>query len=162
MTKYRFTYSSTFQNELCTFAQIHRFDDKNTFKQSWKSWIQEHQELMDLEIQRLQRNGYQGDITNKMYKSVRYYYGCAKKNNKKTRPTTYICISKTYHTAVDDHLQSIRKCKPEKAFQLFLQDEKYKDIFEQEKKKIQNCGITNDSNILCKLKKTYKNRYYKK
>jgi len=158
---YRFTYSPSFQKELIAFSQTHRFDDLSTFKEAWTLWNQENRIIFNLEKQALEQKGYKGDINIKMYKSVRYYY--CNFQNKKSRKIhkKYVCLSNNYHKAVDNHLQSIEKYKPEISYKLFLENLTYQKIIQQEEKYMENLGISK-TDISYKLKKNYKNRYYKK
>ena len=72
----RYTYNTEVVNHLSTFAKIHKYDDRKVFKESWQKWIEDPdiKKIIMNEVTRLQTNGLEGDILDKMYKSARYYY----------------------------------------------------------------------------------------
>lgn len=73
---YRFKLNAEIANELDYFAKIHQYDDRKSFKDAWKEWIEKEdiRALLDSEQKQLLANGFTGDVIDKMFKSARYYY----------------------------------------------------------------------------------------
>ena len=71
---YRYKFSQDFMTDLYEFSKIHQYDDRDSFKEAWKTWILLNDEPIQAEIESLTENKYDGDILVKMYKSARYYF----------------------------------------------------------------------------------------
>ena len=73
---HRFDFSEEITEELAHFTNIHQYDDRKTFKDAWKEWINtsDVQDKIQEEKDRLHNLGFQGNILDKMFKSVRYYH----------------------------------------------------------------------------------------
>ena len=71
---YRFKFTEDFMSELYKFSKIHQFDDRKDFKEAWKIWTEENEQIIDSEMCRLLHLGYNGDVLDKMFKSARYYF----------------------------------------------------------------------------------------
>jgi len=104
---YRFKFTNEVTNELTYFAKLHQFDDRKTFKEAWKEWIEtpEISSMIKIEIDRLTSIGYDGDILDKMFKSARYYFrkkSLEKKEPKKRRE--YIGLSNDVLKKIDEHI----------------------------------------------------------
>lgn len=183
----RYTYNAEVVNHLSNFAKIHEYDDRKVFKEAWQKWIEEPEikkVIMD-EVARLQMNGLMGDVLDKMYKSARYYYR-KKTNNisKQIEPRKeYEGLPRTILKSIDDHIYAeinnniilsdkltgtlrsnisaansfINYCK--------LHSEVIKELLPT--KEVEN--VTYRANnlrdeikvVTDRLKKTYKNRFYK-
>lgn len=157
---YRYKFTNDFTNILFEFAKIHQLDDKETFKEAWKIWIQENDEEIKLECNRLLLNDYKGDIIEKMYKSARYYL--RNKSTEKKEPHNrrkYINISKELLEQMDIFINNNKDLKPKISFIEFCNQ------YQQSIKEsiIQMCknGITESGLIQEKIKKTFKNRYFR-
>ena len=162
---YRYKFSDEFMEPLTEFSSKHRFDEAELFKMYWDRWESQPQNvsLVDREERRLKAIGYEGDIHEKMYKTVRYYLknkSLEKKEPKKRRK--YITLDKEFLEKMDDHILQVAmvdNMKPAYAFNNFtslpdnmrLVDEQIKTMMEKE---ITEVEANN------KIKKTYKNRYY--
>jgi hypothetical protein len=158
---YRFKFTKDFMEELYTFSKIHQYDERNDFKEAWKIWAEDNEELINNEIKRLNELGYDGDIMDKMFKSARYYF--RKKSTEKKEPKQrrqYISVARELLDAMDVHIEeniNTENFQPKTGFILFckaneiLLKETLTKILEQVKdiELIQN-----------KIKKTYKNRYF--
>ena len=72
MTTFRYTFSAPFADELCQFAKLHRFDDRDMFKESWTTWVSDNQEMIEEETNRLYENCYRGDVLQKMFKRRKF------------------------------------------------------------------------------------------
>lgn len=183
----RYTYNAEVVNHLSNFAKIHEYDVRKVFKEAWQKWIEEPEikkVIMD-EVARLQMNGLMGDVLDKMYKSARYYYR-KKTNNisKQIEPRKeYEGLPRTILKSIDDHIYAeinnniilsdkltgtlrsnisaansfINYCK--------LHSEVIKELLPT--KEVEN--VTYRANnlrdeikvVTNRLKKTYKNRFYK-
>jgi hypothetical protein len=155
---YRFKFTEDFMSELYKFSKIHQYDDRKDFKEAWKKWTEENEQIIDSEMCRLLRLGYNGDVLDKMFKSARYYFrkkGTEKKEPKQRRP--YISVNRELLEAMDIHIEE-NSIQPKDGFTDFckknelLLKETITLIFEQ--------GIKDKDIIEDKIKKTYKNRYF--
>ena len=89
---YRYNFDEGFMDELTAFAKLHEHDSRLDFKDAWKSWMSENKELVDAETERLVQLGFAGDVADKMFKSVRYYF------RKKSLVPSVQPVRKTYDT----------------------------------------------------------------
>jgi hypothetical protein len=132
------------------------------YKEEWTRWVTNNDELIDTESRRLKSLGYDGDIHDKMYKSGRYYFRNKTEHTVKTR-RKYISLEHEILGAMDEHLSvnyHMPHFKPATAYDQFCIE--YKDVIQSEVERISeenHDGMTKDD-ILLKMKKTYKNRYY--
>lgn len=72
----RFEFSGTLIERVMAFANLHRYDDRKTYKEAWTVWLA-HDEIATLlnnEVGRLTALGYKGDVADKLFKSGRYYF----------------------------------------------------------------------------------------
>jgi hypothetical protein len=148
--------------ELHSFSKVHKYDDKNTFKESWKNFVLEQEEIVYNEVRRLKQNGYDGDIIDKMYKSARYYF--RKKSNAKKDPKErrkYITFDPKILDAMDCHIKdnlTKTEYQPKNGFSNFCKENEA--IVREYMAKLYNDGLTESKSIEDKFKKTYKNRYF--
>jgi len=72
----RFEFSSQLVELVTAFANVHRYDDRKTYKEAWAQWMAgaEVADLFATEVARLKALGYKGDAADKLYKSGRYYF----------------------------------------------------------------------------------------
>ena len=47
---YRFKFTKDFMEELYTFSKIHQYDERNDFKEAWKVWTEDNEEIINNEI----------------------------------------------------------------------------------------------------------------
>ena len=146
---YRYKFSDEFMGPLTEFSSKHRFDEATLFKMYWDRWESQPQNasLVDREERRLKAIGYEGDIHEKMYKTVRYYLknkSLEKKEPKKRRK--YITLDREFLEKMDDHILQVAMVD-----NMRLVDEQIKTMMEKD---ITEVEANN------KIKKTYKNRYY--
>lgn len=89
-TIYRYKFSDNLIEKMMQFASIHRYDDRETFKEAYLKWknTDDIKEIINKETERLQNSGYQEDIDKKIYHSLRYYFSKRKFKNMN-------CTSKT-------------------------------------------------------------------
>ena len=160
---FRFKFREDFMIELSNFSKIHQYDSRKDFKESWKIWVQDNEELVNEEIRYLVNIGYNGDINDKMFKSARYYFrkkGTEKKEPKQRRD--YVNISKKVLDSMDEHIrQNLDNddiLKPSIGFERYCLNNI--EILKEEIKELCATGLTDSNEIQNKFKKTYKNRYF--
>jgi hypothetical protein len=171
--------------QIAYFAKLHQFDDRQTYKTHWTRWFSENQISLEAEIQRLTANGYTGDVNEKMYKAGRYYFRKKKEDEKEGQdekegkdgkdekerqdvdkpPYTskkYITMSKGLLAEMDKHIVSSiendRTYTPAKGYTVFC--ERYVALLAVETARLILATQLNDTQIIAKIKKTYKNRYF--
>ena len=184
---YRFNFSNTFIKELEYFSKIHKYDDRKTFKTEWDKWIKEEpmKELIENEIEKNKKEGYEGDIMDKMFKSARYYYRKKKDNEPFTNEETnneetkeikkeknFTGLSKQIIQCMENHIHliirekvdentNISKIDPSSAFKDFCNTHIHEitdEIFILKDKIKLN---EKEKEIQIKFKKSYKNKFYK-
>jgi hypothetical protein len=159
---YRYKFTEDFTNEMYKFSKIHQYDHRKDFKEAWKIWLENNDEIVSDEVRRLSNLGYNGDILDKMYKSARYYYrkkSTEKKAQKKRR--AYQSVQKNLIQAMDDHVKTHineEDYKPSEGFDRFCKENL--DLLKEEVSILCKNGFTNSEEIKQKIKKTYKNRYF--
>jgi hypothetical protein len=159
---YRFKFTKEFMDQLYNFSKIHQYDDRKDFKEAWDIWVDENNELINDESNRLDILGYNGDIIDKMFKSARYYF--RKKSDIKQEPVKrrqYIKLSKELIMLIDKHIVDNiynEDYQPKIGFTLFCENNN--EQIKEETIKIVEQGVTDKHLIQDKLKKTYKNRYF--
>lgn len=176
----RFLFSEEVTELLTEFSKIHQYDERKDYKEAWANWIQEPdiQPELDAEVKRMHQQGFDGDVLDKMFKSVRYYY--RKKQSKNINddddkesvqsPRTYDTLPIDVLAKIDHHIKSQIKTnicinnkvitstiKPAICFDNFCQENKHLIV-----ELLDNVAPTNDvvKQLIAKLKKSYKNRYY--
>jgi hypothetical protein len=159
---HRYKFTQAFMDELYEFSKIHQFDDRKLFKEAWTIWLEESDTLIQNEKERMNNLGYEGDVLDKMFKSARYYF--RKKSSIKPEPKErrkYISVKRELLEEMDNHivggLNNKNKYKPSEGFDDFCQKNT-----ETLKKEIETLIEKNieSSEIMAKIKKTYKNRYF--
>jgi hypothetical protein len=151
------------------FATLHKNDDRKVFKEEWQKWIQTEviANLFESETNRLKKEGYIGNIVDKLYHSARYYYRKKPNNENKDSeekkrkkyelmdPTILNNIEKHILSQVREHIVDIKQVEnkiithcdisPANAYKKFLET---------------NPDLSGDETYFAKLKKTYKNRFF--
>jgi hypothetical protein len=159
---FRYKFTQEFMDELYKFSKIHQYDHRKDFKEAWKIWTEENDELIVTEIRRLDNLGYEGDIIDKMFKSARYYY--RKKSTEKKAPKqrrVYVGLQKELLESMDKHINeniSNKEFKPSTGFDNYCG--KNIDLLKLEINRLLSNGIKCSEDIKNKIKKTYKNRYF--
>ena len=117
----RFEFSSEIIEQVTAFANVHRYDDRKTYKESWTAWLA-HDEIATLltaEIARLNDLGYKGDVADKLFKSGRYYFRGKQlqppnQNQNQTQNQTqiqkpsrvrYVTVSRSLLDVMDEHIE---------------------------------------------------------
>jgi hypothetical protein len=187
---HRFLFNEQFMVKLHEFSKFHQYDERKMFKTEWEKWSNQStiREIIEAEIDRMTKQGFEGDIPDKMFKSARYYF--RKKSLKQElqiesienpeslkielEPQSEIKkkerIPKEWLKQMDKHIKeqiqkninpntNISETKPYDSFIHYCgqyKDEIYKQIQDTDK---QNHETIN--NYIEKIKKVYKNRFYK-
>jgi hypothetical protein len=159
---FRFKFTEEFMEELYKFSKIHQYDDRKDFKEAWTNWVDENEELIQEETDRLHNLGYDGDILDKMFKSARYYF--RKKSPVKVEPKKrrqYISVSHELLEAMDTHIRTnigLPEYQPKTGFVNFY--EANNSLILQTFRSLCQQDIKDIEFIQTKLKKTFKNRYF--
>ena len=165
---FRHKFSDEFVNEIFAFSKIHQYDARKIFKEEWNKWIEtiEIQSLVNIEKKNLSKNGFIGDVMDKIFKSARYYY---RKKSNIEKPAKerkeYTGLSKDFLKSMDNEIekQIITNKAPAEAYEEYVKCNK--ESFETEfialNEKIAKTNIQIEmEEFTQKIKKTYKNRYY--
>ena len=159
---FRFKFTEEFMVDLYKFAKIHQYDHRKDFKEAWQIWLEENEDIVQEEEDRMHYLRYEGDVLDKMFKSARYYF--RKKSPIKAEPKQrrqYISVSHELLEAMDTHIRTnigSNDYQPKTGFIDFYEANKsiivqtFRSFFEQ--------NIKDGEFIQTKLKKTYKNRYF--
>jgi hypothetical protein len=159
---YRFKFTEDFMGELYQFSKIHQYDERKDFKEAWKLWTEENQDIIDDETSRLNNLGYDGDVMDKMFKSARYYF--RKKSIEKKQPRQrrqYISVNRELLYAMDNHIEENifnTDYQPKTGFISFCKENE--KILKETIAKFFEQDIKESELIEDKIKKTYKNRYF--
>ena len=159
---FRYKFSDNFTRDLFVFSKIHQYDPRKEFKEAWKKWIEENEDIVNEETLRLKSLGYDGNVLEKMFKSARYYF--RKKGTEKKAPTKrrdYIGVQKNLLEVMDKHIRLgiyNEDYKPSDGFDDFCK--KNTDVLKEEVSILCKNGLTDPNEIKNKIKKTYKNRYF--
>lgn len=157
---YRYKLSSDIYEIIIAFAKLHQYDDRKDYKEAWKLLVEVQTVEFAAEKERLHKQGYKGDVLDKMYKSGRYYFK-EKSSRSDTKPrrekaSSTIKLSKRILETMDTHLKSTnRPVKPSEGFDQFCRD--HVEVINQE---VEMVGVLEEELLLSKLKKSYKNRYF--
>ena len=158
---YRYKFTQNFMEELYKFSKVHQYDDRKSFKEAWEIWIKKEDDIIKDEITRLDKLGYDGDVLDKMFKSARYYF--RKKSTSKPDPNErrkYVGVHKDLLDAMDLQIlagRNIPEFKPSDGFVDFCKSNTEK--LKNEIGRLLENQMESDE-ILNKIKKTYKNRYF--
>lgn len=164
---YRFKFSENFSNKLEQFSIIHQYDKPKDFKEAYNLFLKNNEDMVIREKRNLIGNGYDGDINDKMYRSARYYFKNKDHSNTdnkfkdKKKRRSYIKQNTEFINAVDQHVAKMlqQDTKPSVAFKNFQELEPYSNSYKNEIIRISGF-LDNEKDILNKVKKTYKNRYF--
>ena len=162
----RFNFTASCMTQLSSFAKIHQFDSRDDFKNAWKSWSEDNKTLIQDETIRLQQFGFTGNVHDKMFKSVRYYF-----RQKSTVPASqpprkiYESMHKPILSAIDTQIKSIiydSSISPADGFDSFCTEQMNLIIEAIRISYPTTQPISRDMIISYtnRLKKTYKNRFY--
>ena len=173
----RFEFAGALVEHVVAFANMHRYDDRKTYKEAWTAWLA-HDEiaaLMKTEVERLNALGYKGDVADKLFKSGRYYFRgktnkgndeelcpCAKACAKESLCKNYVLLNRQLLDEMDDHIDcGLRSADytPAGGFADFCNTNAQSELYRSEVARLSELMPTGDA-VHDKLKKTYKNRYF--
>ena len=158
----RFKFTQSVMDEVLGFAKLHQYDDKASYKEAWDEWKDDNEDMIARETSRLIELGYEGSVINKMYKSGRYYFRT--KSMEKTEPKKrrkYINMSKDIIQRMDQHINmhmGNEDFTPANGYENFCKT--YVLDLKEEIGRIVAGGEITPEEIIQKVKKTYKNRYF--
>ena len=158
---FRYNFNDDVMDHLSTFAKIHQHDERKSYKEAWKLWLEENIEMIKREEKRLYDLGYEGDVIDKMYKAARYYF--RKKSNVKPDPKKrrkYISMEHEILVAMDTHISRNMTndgYTPSNGYSNFCQ--MHIELLKSEISRMLEIKISKEE-ISVKFKKTYKNRYF--
>ena len=170
----RFEFSTALIEHVTAFANLHRYDDRKTYKEAWTAWLA-HDEIATLfknELTRLSALGYNGDVADKLFKSGRYYFRTKEPTVPSTQrlgtrsalapPRKYVLLNHQLLDAMDDHIEcGLRRdanaYTPASGFAEFCKLNL--DSYISEVTRLSEIMSTGEA-VHDKLKKTYKNRYF--
>jgi hypothetical protein len=162
MAIHRFKCSDDLNKEIVLFAEFHKFDLKDNLNEQFNAWIKKEniEKLIIKEEEFLKTNEYSGDITIKIFKSIKYYYikkflnaninpneitatDTTDTKQKRKKVNVHYFENSFIEKIQDDIIENFeldRSFKPSNAYELFLK----KNVIEGNKY----------------IKKCYKNNYY--
>ena len=158
---YRYKFSPDVVKLLFEFSKLHQFENRKDYKESWEQWVKDNEETISCETRRLTQLDYSGNVVDKMYKSARYYF--RKKPISKNEPKVrrkYISTDRDLLYAMDSHINMNNSVylKPSNGYDDFIKNNE--DAIKNEIERIIESGFTDTTDIIKKIKKTYKNRYF--
>jgi len=174
---HRFLFSDEVSNILENFAKVHQYDDRKTYKEAWETLIKddESSNILLKEANHIQQNGYVGDVLDKMFKSTRYYYRkkllkqssqniIEKPARKEYESMPYsILVDIDKHIKQEIAIQMTPKIQTQPNNQTLVSRATPAKSFEKYYLEYKTKNLTNTDEDIDKekLKKTYKNRFYK-
>ena len=161
---YRFKLAPSVQDAVTSFAKVHQYDDRKTYKEAWLEWCEENANMVTNEEQRLMELGYDGDVVDKMYKAGRYYFRTKKndKDKKAKKRRAYVSMDTSILEAMDEHIaNNINNddYSPAVGYDKFVEHNQM-ILMTEIKRLLQEENSLTAKDISMKVKKTYKNRYY--
>ena len=131
MSIYRYQFTDTLLEYMREFADIHRLDDRETFKEAYQKWRGEDhiRTAVSREVRRLQEDGFKQDIERKLYTSLRYYFSKRKyeKHEKKERNKTYEKCNKEEMKIMDDFIVRDLSIKPSIMYEQYIIEHNVED-----------------------------------
>jgi len=177
---FRFNFANSVMEDLTVFSKVHQHDSRIDFKDAWKVWLDQNKVLVENETTRLAEAGFSGNVVDKMFKSVRYYFR-KKSMNPSTQPSRkpyegihtpiLLTMDEQIHTQIDNHIldgniegDRISSISPAEAFILFCDDYQRNivDAMRADLQIVNGSTVSRDtvSTYTNRLRKTYKNRFY--
>jgi len=162
---FRFKFSDEIMSEISGFARIHRYDSKDDFKEAWSQWTGDNIRLISAEQERLAGMGFDGDVNKKMYVSARYYFkNKTDVDDEPKKRRKYVTIDKSFIKLIDQYITTAIQngdesiYKPANCFQDFIEENETQTTILV--RKLASDDNLENSDIIAKIKKTFKNRYF--
>jgi hypothetical protein len=137
MSIYRYQFTDALLDYMREFANIHRLDDRETFKEAYQKWRDEEhiRTVISREARRLQEDGSKHDIERKLYTSLRYYFSKRRyvKEEKKERNKIYEKSNKDELKIMDDFILRDLSIKPSILYQQYAQEYDMEDTVRNKK-----------------------------
>jgi hypothetical protein len=155
---YRYKFSDDIYTIITSFAKLHQYDERKDYKEAWTVLVEAKDMEFTAEKERLTRQGYKGDVLDKMYKSGRYYFKSKSPTDQikpRSKKTATIKLSKYMLETMDSHIKlKDGPAKPADRYDQFCKD--HKEIISRERDRL-DCP---EQELMAKVKKSYKNRYF--
>jgi hypothetical protein len=164
MSTFRYILSSTVTENLNEIAIKYKDLSCGEFKSIWDNWLDCNKELISDEKQRLTKEGYTGNLELKMYKSCRYYLTKKQISKQPKIRRKYTSCNKSFIKMIDNHIKiQGNNISPSIGLKSFIDDNPR--IWEEEILYLYDSLKANNSilekiEVLEKMKKTFKNRYF--
>lgn len=162
---FRFKFSEEIMSEISAFARIHRYDTKDDFKEAWSQWAADNMRLISTEQERLTTMGFDGDVNKKMYVSARYYFkNKTDVDDEPKKRRKYVTIDKSFIKLIDQYINTAIQngdesiYKPANCFQDFIEENSEQTTMLV--RKLATDDNLENADIISKIKKTFKNRYF--
>ena len=163
MPIYNFKLSKEIKKELNKFAEENKHLEKYIFDYKWNRWLENNKIMLDNENEMLKRKGYDKNLYDKLYFSVRYYY--VKKAKEKENGNgngkvklKYVPMTLELRDLIEKHLREHINVQPKLSFETFLQNETNKSKY-NEMVNILLYNEYSEKDAMKRIKKAYKNRY---
>ena len=178
--RYRFDFTEKVKLMLADFANMNKNTTRKEFTEAWSAWLS-HETIKNLlcsERIRMESEGFEGDVLDKMFKSARYYHKKRDTNiNPQERSNPGIkCknrFSRGFLSEMDEYIQMqlmdinnvvknngkmMNTLSQAEAYNIYCNGNRDQILSEFMLIKNQRGELTMD--MVEKLKKTYKNRFY--
>ena len=178
--RYRFDFTEKVKLMLADFANMNKNTTRKEFTEAWNTWLSHEtiKSLLESERGRMESEGFEGDVLDKMFKSARYYHKKRDTNiNPQERSNAGIkCknrFSRGFLSEMDEYIQMqlmdinnvvknngkiMNTLSQAEAYNIYCNGNRDQILSEFMLIKNQRGELTMD--MVEKLKKTYKNRFY--
>ena len=161
---FRFKFDEQLTTIMQEFARVHKHDSRVDFKENFEDWFKSNEESIAREQRRLAEIGFNDDIKNKVFRSIKYYYVKISPNentSQRIRPDKYVQHSREFANISISYIND--KCipqskSPHNSYIDFIQDHE-DDINLEINRLMENNNLSNDD-AKSKIKKTFKNHYF--
>ena len=111
------------------------------------------------EGRRMEKNGYEGNMEDKIFKSSRYYF-MKKSNDKKDakKRKKYTSKNDSLLDTIKMHIERTEITKPSESYDDFVKNKN--ELLNMVKEELINSGDYNKKEAELKIKKIYKNKFY--
>ena len=176
----RYKFTKEISGMLSDFAKLHQYEGSKDYKAAWKNWIKEDEVEHKLEEEkcRLIKAGMMDDVMIRLYNSSRYYYR-KKVNTLDKKPKErkkYEGLSSDVLRRMDaqiireingsidmtDEDKFVSRFMPAKSFEIYMGEnpDSVSELLSGDSSSAEERRAETDQ-IMKRLKKTYKNRFYK-